>query len=217
MNRFIKMALRVLFLPIGLLWRLFILGVEGSRDVLNLIRFGGRVKRGTTLTSGSSIDKTSVILRDCAIVHSHVGAYSYLSDRVVLAYASVGNYCSIANDVRIGTGSHPTDRLSTSPVFYNRINPLGIELDGVEDSFQNFKPVTIGNDVWIATGVLVLGGVSIGNGAIVAAGAVVTKDVPPFAVVGGVPAKVIKYREDLSDGCEWYGMSPEEVFLKLYN
>lgn len=99
----------------------------------------------------------------------------------------IGNFCSIADGVKFVTGgNHFADRLLTFPVgsIYNI---------GKDDGYTK-GPIIVEDDVWIATNALILSGVTIGRGAIVAAGAVVVKDVPPYAIVGGNPAKILKYR-----------------------
>jgi acetyltransferase-like isoleucine patch superfamily enzyme len=98
--------------------------------------------------------------------------------------------------VKIGLGAHPTDRVSTSPIFYSNKNPFRINLTLGQQEFNEYKNVKIENDVWIGANVIILGGVKISNGAIIAAGSVVTKDVNPYEIVGGVPAKLIKKRFD---------------------
>lgn len=100
----------------------------------------------------------------------------------------IGSFCSISDGVRIGLAQHPTNYFSTSSFCFDNLNLKDI---GFIDN-----PCIIGNDVWIGSDVLIMGGLTIGDGAVLAAGAVVTKDVPPYAIVGGVPAKVIKYRFD---------------------
>ena len=110
-----------------------------------------------------------------------------------LVYASVGKFCSIGPNSIIGLGHHTLNNLSTSPIFTERINGTGYCWTDKQNVYP-YKKVVVGNDVWIGARVMVVGGVTIGNGAVIAAGAVVTKDVPPYAMVGGVPAKIIKYR-----------------------
>lgn len=133
-----------------------------------------------------------------------LGAFSYSQSRLQPDLI-VGRYCSLAEDLTaIAADSHPTDWASTSPVFFDP-SPLGGLRSYLVDerrceSFALYeykpaaKPVTIGHDVWIGFGATILTGVSIGDGAIVAARAVVTKDVPPYAIVAGVPAAVIGMR-----------------------
>jgi acetyltransferase-like isoleucine patch superfamily enzyme len=94
-----------------------------------------------------------------------------------------------------GLGAHPTNWLSTHPAFYSLRRQSGVTFVQ-ENHFDELRPVTIGSDVWIGARTLVLDGISVGDGAVIAAGAVVTRDVPPYAVVGGVPARPIRYRFD---------------------
>jgi acetyltransferase-like isoleucine patch superfamily enzyme len=112
---------------------------------------------------------------------------------------TIGRYCAIAKHVDIGLSSHPTTWLSVNARLYFPEYNGWQRLIGKSVScrpFQEAAYTEIGNDVWIGDHVIVMGGVKIGDGAVVAAGAVVTKDVPPYAVVGGVPARVLKYRFD---------------------
>lgn len=108
---------------------------------------------------------------------------------------TIGKYCSIARFVCIGTGQHPTDLLSTHPMLYKDM-PYGPNLPPecrCKYDDEN-PPCHIGNDVWIGRGAVIMDGLTVGDGAIVATSAIVTKDVPPYAIVGGVPAKLIRYR-----------------------
>lgn len=129
-----------------------------------------------------------------------IGAYTYIRSgcRIASGLKSIGRYCSIAPDTVIGDGNHPTDWLSTHPFQYG--SSLVHNLTTQKKDYDYLKldkmppKIVIENDVWIGTGAKIMRGVKINNGAVIAAGSIVTKDVPPYAIVGGVPAKVIKYR-----------------------
>ena len=110
--------------------------------------------------------------------------------------SKIGSFCSLGNRIILGHGDHPINYISTSPYFYFSGLNWKNENMPTHSEFWDAEPINIGNDVWIGDGVFVKNGVNIGDGAIVASRAVVTKDVPPYAIVAGVPAKVIKYRFD---------------------
>lgn len=147
----------------------------------------------------AKIDNYSVISRkarvfgNVQVTNSSMGDYSYVGRRSRIIYADVGKFCSIAGDVRLGMGTHTLDKLSTSPIFTERKNSTGHHWAEVQTD-NPYKRVTVGNDVWIGTRALIMGGVTIGDGAVIGAGAIVTKDVPPYAIVVGVPARIIRYR-----------------------
>lgn len=125
----------------------------------------------------------------------HVGIYSYgscLRPGVLPAGTSIGNYCSIADFLMVIRRNHPADRLSQHPLFFN--HKVGLVLEDTIHSFAD-NPLEIGHDVWIGANVFIAPGCKqIGNSSIIAAGSVVRNDVPPFAIVGGVPAKLIRWR-----------------------
>lgn len=144
----------------------------------------------TKLRGKSELKPFSTIDNHVMLENTSVGEYSYVGTEVRLNYTSVGKYCSIGPGVYAGLGVHPTSTfVSTSNRFYTS-NPG----DKNKPYFEDYKNTIIGNDVWIGAGTILIDGVKIGNGAVIGAGAVVTKDVPPYAVAVGIPAKVIKYR-----------------------
>lgn len=157
-----------------------------------------------------------VILRRCSL-----GDYSYIGYNTNIYHAEIGKFCSISKDVSIGLPSHPSTFISTSPIFVNKVNGTGYSWSS-RDIFNSVpQKVCIANDVWIGMKSTIMGGVRVGNGAIVAAHSVVTKDVPPYAVVGGVPAKIIKYRftEDIIAKLlqsEWWNL-PDDVLKEKIN
>lgn len=120
--------------------------------------------------------------------------FSYISRDCYILKASIGKFCCLGPEVIVGLGIHPTENfVSSHPVFYSTLRQCGTTFAD-NQYFDEFKVTTIGHDVWIGARSIILDGVNIGNGSIVAAGAVVTKDVPSYAIVGGVPARVIRYR-----------------------
>lgn len=134
-----------------------------------------------------------------------IGKYSYgpiLTPGILPVGTIVGNYCSIGAGLVVLRRNHPFDRLSQHPFFYN--SGLGyLRKDTIPSNSEN--PLTIGHDVWIGERVSILAGCkSVGNGAVIAAGSVVTRDVPPYTIVAGVPAKKLKMRfeEEVADGLE---------------
>lgn len=137
----------------------------------------------------SSLENYVEIGRRNILDHAQIGNGSYTGDFCVIKYCTIGKYCSISWNVSIGGANHSIEKLSSCPI-HRIIKDNEIE---VYDSFIN-KNINIGNDVWISAGAHILRGVNVGDGAVIAANAVVTKDVPPFAVVAGVPAKIIKFR-----------------------
>lgn len=131
-----------------------------------------------------------VILREVT-----VGDYSYFERHGEAIYASIGKFCSIAANVRINALDHPMERVTTHKITY-RPNEY-FKFHGVDQSFRERrrqKHVTIGNDVWIGHGAVIMPGVTIGDGAVVGANAVVTHDVVPYQIVAGVPARPVRQR-----------------------
>ena len=128
------------------------------------------------------------------VFNTQLGKYSYVATGCNINNCTIGNYTCIGPKVQIGLGEHPTDLFSVHPVFYRDTSNLGYNLRLRRSRFTEYRDVNIGSDVWIGANVIVRSGVSIGNGSIIAAGSVVTKNVEPFTVIGGVPAKLIRQR-----------------------
>lgn len=154
------------------------------------------------------LSKRSTVDRDCIFegnnfvdgeLHScELGYGSYVHKNSVLRNVKVGRFSAIGENVNISLFEHPINMVSISPCFYKHNFTLRSFVE--EDYFEDFKcgetgySVQIGNDVWIGQGVSIKSGVVIGDGAVIGTGAVVTKDVPPYAIAVGVPAKVVRYR-----------------------
>lgn len=130
-----------------------------------------------------------------SFAESTMGDYSYVVNDSNIIYTTIGKFCSIAAMTRINPGNHPMQRASQSHFTYR----ASAYFDDAEDDAAFFDwrrstPVTIGHDVWIGHGAIILPGRSIGTGAVVAGGAIVTKDVAPYTIVAGNPAKLIRPR-----------------------
>lgn len=163
----------------------------------------------------STLGKIVRICDDVYFFNSSLAAYSYIGDRCRINNTFIGKFCSISSGVNIGLGRHPTDFVSTNPIFYSTKNQLP-DIFAEKDYFIEHKKTYIGNDVWIGANAIILDGVNIGNGAIIAAGSVVDKDVRKFEIVGGIPAKFIKTRfpEDVIstiDNSKWWDWDNERL------
>ncbi|MFN4318379.1 CatB-related O-acetyltransferase [Acinetobacter parvus] len=145
-----------------------------------------------------------------------MGDYTCINKNALVESGKIGKFCSIAANVTIGAGEHPLQYLSTNVATYENIS-FGL-LNKPKGFIQKKQAPIIGNDVWIARGAVVLRGVNIGHGAVIASNSVVTKDVPPFAIVAGVPSKIIRYRfneDTISEilNSSWWD---DECFIKRY-
>ena len=165
--------------------------------------------------------KFMTVEQECSL-----GAFSYAVSGF-LCGVDIGRYCSFGEDVQIGRQNHPMGWLSTSPFLYlNNKDIVNVDTS-FDDNILTHQPVypvaptqlkktTIQNDVWVGHGAIINAGVTIENGAIIAAGSVVTKDVSAYAIVGGSPAKLIRYRFpaetiiQLQNG-KWWQYSPEQL------
>ena len=126
------------------------------------------------------------------IKNSSVGDYSYINSNSNVQNTTIGKFSSIGPNVKIVLGNHPINFISTHPIFYANNKPFDTFADKMY--FKEYGKVIIGNDVWIGQDVIIPGNITIGDGAIITSKAVVTKNVEPYSIVGGIPAKLIKYK-----------------------
>ncbi|WP_139891443.1 CatB-related O-acetyltransferase [Bacillus sp. D386] len=144
----------------------------------------------------TKVGKNCAINLYTSISKTTIGDYTYFSANCSIMHANIGSFCSIGPDSKIGLGSHPTDFISTSPIFYSTSKVVN-NINWVDRDYHvEFKKVNIRDNVWLGANVFIMNDIEIGEGAICAAGSVITKDVPPYSIVGGIPAKVLKYRFD---------------------
>lgn len=163
----------------------------------------------------SKLDKHTAVNRNCVMDKSELGFGSYINQNTILKNAIVGKFCCISWNVCLYGGSSHN---STSPSMYTSYHWKSIFGESIESIKKEKKNTIIANDVWIGNGAIVINGVNVGNGAVIGAGAVVTKDVPPYTVVAGVPAKVLykRFTDEVIERLEkiqWWNW-PEEILAK---
>jgi len=168
--------------------------------------------------STSSFTKSSEIRRLAKLKSSTVGKYSRINPSCKLANTKVKNFTAIGRDTTIGLGSHPMNYISTQNIFYKKNNMNNRWVKPID--YDKPTHIEIGNDVWIGVESMILDGVCVGDGAVIGARSVVTKDVPPYAIVVGAPAKIIKYRftEDIIKRLleiKWWDFSDEQIDKKV--
>ena len=166
----------------------------------------------------SKIHYTSKVEAGSSVVNSSFGKHSFCGYNCQIINTDIGSFCSIADKVTIGPTHHPFDWVSTSPVFYEGIDSVKAKFS--EFSRQKHKRTYIGNDVWIGINVMIKSGVKIGDGSIIGMGSVVTKNVEPYSIVAGVPAKLVRMRFDKSvilklKKIKWWNL--DEIKLKMYS
>lgn len=176
----------------------------------------------------SQLHSTTKIGAGSNIVNVEMGKHSYCGYDCTLVECRVGSFCSIADNVSIGLASHPIDWVSMSPAFIGeRVEKEGkdsIKKKYAEHFYEAIEETIIGNDVWIGKGAFVKAGVRIGNGAVVGMGSVVTRNVPDYAIVGGIPAKIIRMRFDKDvikklQEVEWWNWEDSEIrkYARYFN
>lgn len=161
------------------------------------------------------------ILQRTLVEYATMGDYSYLGPDCMVSDAAIGRFCAIAAGVRIGAPNHPIDRPSLHRFTYcPEYYVAGAVRDHAFFAKRRANRVTIGNDVWIGHAVTVLPGVTVGDGAVLAAGALVTKDVEPYTIVGGVPARLLRERFSRGIAAQlariaWWDWPSETIMQRL--
>ena len=158
--------------------------------------------KGTIINRNSIFGGNNAIYNNTEYVNSSLGFGSYVANNSVIRGAKIGKYCSIGDNVRTGLGRHPVkDYVSTHPAFFSMNKQAGftyVEAQKYKEHKYVDKDgkyyIEIGSDVWIGNNVMIMDGVKIGDGAIVGLGSIVTKDIEPYSINVGIPAKKIKYR-----------------------
>jgi acetyltransferase-like isoleucine patch superfamily enzyme len=210
---------RLLYIPIGLIYYCIEIVNASARNIENSKRFKhAKIDKGCCIDSKSYIGTHSHILHHSIINNSNIGDYTYIGHNSMIQNTTIGNYCSISYNIICGLGNHPLDLFSTSPLFYKRQNTFNIKVVEEDIHFQEYKPIIIGNDVWIGARAIILDGICIGNGAVIAAGSIVTKNVPEYAIVGGVPARILKYRKTpnhKNEATPWWNLPPKEAYRQM--
>lgn len=168
---------------------------------IELRRYNISVSPFSRFNKATIFEGNNVIAKNTIVSNSIIGRNTYIGENSNLPNCKIGRFCSLSSGVTVVDNTHPSSiYVSTCPSFFSTLNQNGQSFVNSETFNEHLRvgeySIVIGNDVWIGTNAIIKGGVSVGDGAIIAMGAVVTKNVPPFSIVGGVPAKIIKYRFD---------------------
>lgn len=167
----------------------------------------------------SVVSKKAKIHIGAKVFNSTIDSYTYLTKGSSAVYAEIGKFCSVGHESKIGLAHHTLDKLSSSPIFTEKFNATGFKWVDEQCEFP-YRKVIIGNDVWIGSRVMIMGGIKVGDGAVIAAGSIVTKDVPDYAVVAGIPAQIKKYRFekvviDTLLKIKWWDFPEKELISKI--
>ena len=180
-------------------------------------RDGEPIVHPSAVLRNAKLGRFTEIKERVAFSDSELGDYSYIERHAEVIYAKIGKFCAVAANARINALEHPLERVSQHKITY-RANEffLGAKLDSEFRARRHGQQVETGHDVWIGHGAIVKPGVKIGHGAVVAAGAIVTRDVPAYAIVAGVPAKFMRWRFELKISeriisLGWWGWSHDKL------
>lgn len=162
----------------------------------------------------SDIHKTAKICSGSHLVDSTINRYTYIGNYCTVINTKIGSFTSIADNCIIGGAAHPLDWVSTSPVFHSGKNVLRTNFSN--HNFVSTKQTIIGNDVWIGNNALIKSGITIHNGAVIGMGSVVTKNVGPYEIWAGNPAKFIRKRFnqntiDVLEQYEWWDLDETKL------
>ena len=162
------------------------------------------------------VDRTAAICSGVRFYRGKIGKYSYIGNNSFVSDTDIGNFTSISTDCYIGGTSHPTDWVSTSPVFHKWENIM--KKNFARHEFEIFRRTTIGNDVWIGNRVMIKAGVNIADGAVIGMVSIVTKDIGPYEIWAGNPARMIRKRFDdetiaALEEMKWWNWNDEKIEL----
>lgn len=207
-------TLKLIFRPVLMKWKklLSVIKVKSSNPTIKL---GDNV-----LVANVTFGKYVYLASDIIVKNSTINDFSYCGEGTQIKSSIVGKFTCIGPNVSIGLGRHPVGQnVSIHPAFYSLAEQVGTTFASEQVFNESPEPTRVGNDVWIGANVSIPGGVSIGNGAVIASGSVVTKDVRSYEIVGGVPAKFIRWRFEENDinflnkTCWW---DKEEEWLRKH-
>jgi chloramphenicol O-acetyltransferase type B len=162
----------------------------------------------------AQVHPTSVVEGGCQVINTRMARHSFCGYDCTLINVDIGAFCSIADQVYIGGSAHPVEYVSTSPVFLSHRDSVKAKF--ARHDYYNLPRTTVGNDVWIGFGARVRAGISIGHGSVIGMGSVVTRDVAPYTIVGGNPARRIRDRftPQISEALlrlEWWSFDDEKL------
>ena len=154
--------------------------------------------RGVYIDAGNHVDGSRIgdwckLWKNNFVLNTTIGRFTYLGGHASICQTTIGNFCSVGSGFNCGSGLHPTNFASTSPVFYSLGKQCAVTF-ATENLFDESPPVVVGSDVHVGANVFLRSGLTVGTGAILAAGAVITRDVPAYAIVAGVPARLVRMR-----------------------